>query len=304
MGSNKKSAQISPTKNFFAGGFGGICLVSAGHPLDTIKVRLQTMSLSQVPGKLPPYNGTIDCIRKTFQRERLAGFYRGMATPLVGVTPMYAICFFGYSLGKRMQTPTEQDGSYSHAQIFNAGMLSAMFTLPLVVPGERIKCLLQIQAQHAPKYSGPIDCVRQIYSAGGWRSLSRGTLATFLRDVPASGVYFVTYEGLSKQFEKRSEGNTRFKALSTLVAGGTAGILFWVVGMPADVIKSRLQTSPENLYPKGIRDVVRSILEHEGVRGFYKGASAVFLRAFPANAACFTGYEVAMKFLDWIAPQL
>lgn len=29
---------ISPLKNFFAGGFGGICLVFAGHPLDTIKV--------------------------------------------------------------------------------------------------------------------------------------------------------------------------------------------------------------------------------------------------------------------------
>uniref|UniRef100_A0A8C8AE73 Uncharacterized protein n=1 Tax=Otus sunia TaxID=257818 RepID=A0A8C8AE73_9STRI len=29
---------ISPVKNFFAGGFGGVCLVFVGHPLDTIKV--------------------------------------------------------------------------------------------------------------------------------------------------------------------------------------------------------------------------------------------------------------------------
>jgi len=28
----------SPTKNFIAGGFGGMCLVAAGHPFDTIKV--------------------------------------------------------------------------------------------------------------------------------------------------------------------------------------------------------------------------------------------------------------------------
>lgn len=35
-----KQQQISPLKNFFAGGFGGICLVFAGHPLDTIKVSL------------------------------------------------------------------------------------------------------------------------------------------------------------------------------------------------------------------------------------------------------------------------
>jgi len=31
-------APISPVKNFLAGGFGGVCLVFAGHPLDTIKV--------------------------------------------------------------------------------------------------------------------------------------------------------------------------------------------------------------------------------------------------------------------------
>lgn len=37
---SKQQAPISPLKNFFAGGFGGVCLVFAGHPLDTIKVIL------------------------------------------------------------------------------------------------------------------------------------------------------------------------------------------------------------------------------------------------------------------------
>lgn len=30
---------ISPLKNLLAGGFGGMCLVFVGHPLDTVKVR-------------------------------------------------------------------------------------------------------------------------------------------------------------------------------------------------------------------------------------------------------------------------
>lgn len=45
----------------------GVCLVMAGHPLDLIKVRLQTMKT--VPGQLPPYTGTLDCARKTIARE-------------------------------------------------------------------------------------------------------------------------------------------------------------------------------------------------------------------------------------------
>lgn len=31
-----------PVKEFFAGGFGGSCLVLVGHPLDTIKVKIES----------------------------------------------------------------------------------------------------------------------------------------------------------------------------------------------------------------------------------------------------------------------
>lgn len=43
---DNKSGKISPVKDFIAGGFGGMCLVVAGHPFDTIKVRY---SISVVP---------------------------------------------------------------------------------------------------------------------------------------------------------------------------------------------------------------------------------------------------------------
>lgn len=44
------------------------------------------------------------------------------------------------------------------------------------------------------KYSGPIDVTKQLYREGGIRSIYKGTCATLLRDVPASGMYFMTYE--------------------------------------------------------------------------------------------------------------
>jgi solute carrier family 25 carnitine/acylcarnitine transporter 20/29 len=77
-----------PVREFFAGGFGGSCLVLVGHPLDTIKVkfkieknflfffykflklkvRLQTMPKPQ-PGQAPIYSGTFDCAAKTIKHE-------------------------------------------------------------------------------------------------------------------------------------------------------------------------------------------------------------------------------------------
>ena len=65
---SKKGRKVSPIKEFIAGGFGGICLVATGHPLDTIKVRLQTMP-KPAPGQAPMYAGTFDCAKKTVTRE-------------------------------------------------------------------------------------------------------------------------------------------------------------------------------------------------------------------------------------------
>ena len=41
--------------------------VLVGHPLDTIKVRIQTMEL--VPGQPPPYTGMVDCASKIVKKE-------------------------------------------------------------------------------------------------------------------------------------------------------------------------------------------------------------------------------------------
>ena len=42
----------------------------------------------------------------------------------------------------------------------------------------------------------------------------------------------------------------------------------------------------------------------EGPASLFKGLTPVMLRAFPANAACFLGFEVTMKFLNWVVPNL
>ena len=83
----------------------------------------------------------------------------------------------------------------------------------------------------------------------------------------------------------------------TLLAGGLAGICNWIVALPPDVLKSRLQSATDGQY-NGVRDVFVHLMKTEGIRGLYKGAAPVFARAFVANAFCFMGYEVAMWSLN------
>lgn len=291
-------ANKDPVKEFIAGGFGGSCLVLVGHPLDTIKVRLQTMP-PPLAGQAPLYKGTFDCAKKTIVNEGFLGLYKGMAAPLVGVTPMYAICFLGFGVGKSMQKPAGENGNFTLFQIFKAGLLSGVFTTVIMAPGERIKCLLQIQAASSnaeKKYNGSLDCAKKLYREGGIRSVYKGTAATMMRDVPASGVYFATYDYLKKKLAEGSSSN-ELSPLKTVCAGGMAGIFNWIVALPVDVAKSRFQTAPEGKY-NGLLDVYKELIKADGIRAFYKGFTPVILRAFPANAACFLGYEVAMKGLN------
>ena len=87
----KESALAKSIKSFISGGFGGVSLVLVGHPFDLVKVRLQTGAA---------YRGTLDGFRQIVAAEGLPGLYRGMGTPLVGITPVFAICFWGYDLGQ------------------------------------------------------------------------------------------------------------------------------------------------------------------------------------------------------------
>ncbi|KAG8227848.1 hypothetical protein J437_LFUL010711 [Ladona fulva] len=117
-------------------------------------------------------------------------------------------------------------------------------------------------------------------------------------------MYFMTYEWVKEFLTPADQEKGKIGLLQTIFAGGMAGICNWLVAMPADVMKSRLQTAPEGTYPRGIRDVFAHLMKEEGPKALYKGCAPVMLRAFPANAACFIGFEACMKLLNWIAPNL
>ena len=100
--------------------------------------------------------------------------------------------------------------------------------------------------------------------------------------MPASGVYFATYEWLKKKLADPSNPNS-LSPVRTVCAGGMAGIMNWIVALPIDVAKSRFQTAPEGKY-RSLLEVYAELIKADGIRAFYKGFTPVILRAFPANA--------------------
>jgi len=270
-------------------------VVLSGQPFDTVKVRLQTQ-----PADNPIYRGAWDCVKQTVSKEGVTGLYKGMGAPLVGVAPIFALSFMGFGLGKKLQQ--KEGETLGVKELALAGALSGFMTTVIMAPGERIKCILQVQqaATGPPKYAGPIDVVKSLYKEGGVKSIFRGSAATCMRDVPASAAYFASYELIQRALAPNGD-RSQLSVLNTVMAGGLAGICNWLVAIPPDVLKSRLQAAPEGTYT-GAMDVFRKLMKNEGPRSLYKGAVPVLLRAFPANAFCFLGYEVAMYGLNKVVP--
>ena len=48
--------KVNPVKDFISGGVGGVCLVVAGHPFDTIKVAVQPTSKTFSPPTIFTHN--------------------------------------------------------------------------------------------------------------------------------------------------------------------------------------------------------------------------------------------------------
>ncbi|OQE18276.1 hypothetical protein PENSTE_c018G02730 [Penicillium steckii] len=295
---------VQQLRSLAAGAAGGLCAVVVGHPFDLVKVRLQTAEKGV-------YQGAMDVVRKTVAREGLVrGMYAGVSAPLVGVTPMFAVSFWGYDLGKTLVNNlstvpvVNNTPQYSIAQISSAGFFSAIPMTLITAPFERVKVLLQIQGQKTlapgekPKYSGGMDVVRQLYKEGGVRSVFRGSAMTLARDGPGSAAYFAAYEYIKRSLTPKDANGNLTGELSlpaVVAAGGAAGIAMWIPVFPVDTIKSRLQSAPGK---PTIGGTIRSVYASGGYKAFFPGFGPALARAVPANAATFLGVELAHKAMN------
>ncbi len=73
-----------------------------------------------------------------------------------------------------------------------------------------------------------------------------------------------------------------------------AGQIGWIASISPDVVKSRIQTAD---VPESFAATARAIYRTQGWRGFFTGIEVALIRAFPANAALFVGYELSREFL-------
>lgn len=239
--------------------------------------------------KNPKYRGAFHCLKSIAAKESIRGLYRGLSSPMAGVSVINGIVFGVY--GNVRHYSSNPDSFKSH---FIAGSAAGLIQSLICSPIELAKTQLQLQTDRfgATKFNGPLQCLSHIYRSEGVRGVFKGLNATALRDVPGFATYFVSYEYLMRM--KREPG-----VMYTLFAGGMAGMCSWMLTIPIDVVKSRIQvdgmTGERSSY-NGMVDCFRKSYASEGKAFFTRGLSSTLLRAFPMNAVCFLVVSMTLKY--------
>ena len=276
-----------------AGTIGGVSGIIAGHPIDTIKVRLQTTSIP------------LWTVLRTLSTDGVNGFYKGMLSPIVSNAPINAILFATYGSLSRMflRNTNHENIQNNHSeneknirklnkrQQFIAGSTAGAAQTIFATPAELVK--IQVQSSSTPTNS--IIVGRSIVHQFGVAGLYRGWTITAARDIPSFGVYFVMYDVIKGQLISNNSSKTEMRT-SLMIAGGLTGMLSWGLCQPLDVAKSCYQALPLDS-TESIISVCKTRVNKEGWRFFTKGMSASILRAFPTSAVTFLVYEETMAAL-------
>lgn len=281
-------------RNFVAGCASGVALVSAGHPFDTIKVRMQTQ------GTLGKFNGPLDCLKQTINNEGFRGVYKGVSPPLVTTGVINAILFGLQGIVTR-QLKADPSTPPTVGNTMQAAVITGALISVIVAPMEGIKARMQVQYA---KQLGPVQCARNVYlELGLFRGIYRGWLPTALCRM-SNYAYFGPYEYFRQKMGLTMGGSNGGRSLvqsigASVAAGSAAGVCYWLSCYPIDVIKNRIQAQPDTNPPRytGMRQTAQIILREQGVRGFFVGFTPCLLRAVPANAAAFSAFELAMYLL-------
>lgn len=164
----------------------------------------------------------------------------------------------------------------------------------MLTPVELVKTQLQVKTGKTKIKE--MRFAYQLLQQFGLRSCYRGFTATLFRDAPACGMYFAGNTAILTSLGYSPNDSPGKQLAKLMMAGGTAGVISWMISYPLDVLKTRIQA--EHLRKctyKGVLDCYRKTILNDGQRALYVGISPALLRAFPSNAALFTVHAMCLS---------
>lgn len=244
----------------------GVVTTIVGHPLDSIKVHMQTNAAIKSTG---------DAARSLIHERAL---FRGILPPLCNAIIMNTAMFSVFHGIK--DTIKGADAEANMASALLAGTISGFVTACISTPTDYIKIQSQLN-----KGTSSLDTLLKT----PFNILFRGHLANLGRE----GVFTMVYLGLYDQI--KPQGFWQIAAASSFTGG-----LAWVASYPFDTIKSIVQSSPATSNaPINYREAMSRV---GNFSSYYRGCGASTVRAILVTSLRMIVYEAVQKQLNNVTP--
>ena len=291
--------------DFVAGTVAGCAGQIVGHPLDSIKTRLQSEALlTSSSGQRRRQTSAYRCARSIYSEGGIGirSFFRGLSLPLLSKGFEQSVAFGIKNAADELVRDSRAVEGNAVLRTGLSGAAAGATTATLLTPVYLVKVGLQVTSKHGRDgLAGPMAVIRSTYSKLGVAGLYTGAVPILIGTSIGYACRFVTYEQATEAMQTElGLGRTG----ACIVGGGLAGMATWASHYPLDLVSSRMEASVAlGAKRRSMTGHFRQIYAESGVRGFYRGLGPCLLRAFPVNAAIFVTHDFVRSKLgcaSWI----
>ncbi|MAW08550.1 MAG: hypothetical protein CME61_09775 [Halobacteriovoraceae bacterium] len=178
-----KKLEINDNLNYFiSGSISGIIASCIVYPLETIRTKITAQSNNNL------YLNYLDCIKKSYLKNGIKGFYKGNILYTFGMIPYQGTNFLTYEYLKNNYNNT-------HTNLLLFGSIAGFTSISCSYPFEIIKRRMQLSGELGnPIYKNTYDCLYHMYSLNGIRAFYAGLIPQYIKLIPANCIFFYTIE--------------------------------------------------------------------------------------------------------------
>lgn len=263
------SKSNSPVQILLAGGAAGGIESLVTYPTEYIKTQQQLLKSSAGSPNL----SAIKLFLNTVRNDGVRQLYRGAGAFCLSNASKSAVRFFTFDAVRNL---IRKDGHIKSSMSQN--MLAGCFAgiaegVSVVTPGETIKTRI-ISDQNrvgGPQYKSTTAAVRSLIRTNGIASLWTGVVPVTLKQSSNAVVRFTSYNMLLDL--GKSLVDAKYRAITTMVSGGLAGIITVYCTMPMDNVKTRLQAIGGKERYSGSLNCAISMIREDGIKSLWRGTT-------------------------------